>query len=120
MKRAYFIILAGLIAVSAIFITGCKDERTKISSIINNPNKYMDRKVTVGGEVTKTYGIDLVLTEAGVYQIDDGTGKIWIITKNGVPRVGHKVGLKGTVSQGIRIGHDMIGAVVRESERRTR
>ena len=73
----------------------------------------------MAGEVTKTYAVNLVIAEAGAYQVDDGTGKIWVITRNGVPREGAKVGLKGRVESGIRLGQEMIGAIIREEDRRT-
>jgi hypothetical protein len=121
MKRTFFIALAVIFALGAVFLSGCKNsDRIKISSILNNPDKYMDRKVIVAGEVTKRYEVDLFLTEAGAYQLDDGTGRIWIITKNGVPREGTEVGLKGTVSSGFKLGRDTFGAVIKETERRTR
>ncbi|MEN6371573.1 MAG: hypothetical protein ABFD64_06110 [Armatimonadota bacterium] len=121
MKRTAFVVLAVILAFGIIMVSGCKNnDRTKISSILNAPGKYVDHKVIVAGEVTKCYGVDLLITEAGAYQLDDGTGKIWIITKNGVPREGAKVGLKGTVSSGFKLGRDVFGAVIQETERRTR
>jgi hypothetical protein len=52
--------------------------------------------------------------------VDDGSGKIWVITKTGVPREGTKVGLKGTVSSGVKLGRERFGAVIREQERRAK
>lgn len=119
MNRTRFFILAALVAVTALVVAGCKDnDRIKISSILERPDKYLDRNVIVAGEVTKTYAVDLFIAEAGAYQVDDGTGKIWVITRTGVPREGTKVGLKGSVGSGIKIGRELFGAVIREEERR--
>lgn len=121
MKKTIFVILAVILAFGSFTLSGCKDnDRIKISSILNKPDKYVDHEVTVAGEVTKRYEVDLFITEAGAYQIDDGTGKIWVITKTGVPKEGVKVGLKGTVSSGFKLGRDVFGAVIKENERRTR
>jgi hypothetical protein len=121
MKRTVVLILISLIAAGALFIAGCKNnDRTMISSILERPDKYMDRNVYIGGEVMRTYSVNLVIAEAGAYQIDDGSGKIWVITRTGVPREGAKVGLKGRVDTGIKIGREVFGAVVREEERRTK
>lgn len=121
MKRTAVLVLVGVIAMVALFVAGCKDnDRTMISSILERPDKYVDRNVYIGGEVTRTYSVDLVIAEAGAYQLDDGSGKIWVITRTGVPREGAKVGLKGRVDSGIKIGREVFGAVVREEERRTK
>lgn len=121
MKRIAFVILMIIAVLGMAMLSGCKDnDRVKISSILNQPDKYLDREVKVAGEVTKRYEVDLFIAEAGAYQIDDGTGKIWIITKTGVPKEGVKVGLKGTVSSGLKFGKEIFGAVIKESERRTR
>lgn len=121
MNRTRFVILAAMLIAAALVLAGCKDnDRIKISSILERPDKYMDRNVTVAGEVTRTYALNLFIAEAGAYQIDDGTGKIWVITRTGVPREGAQVGLKGHVGSGVRIGSEMFGAVIREDERRIR
>lgn len=118
--RKTLIATAILVALSALFVSGCKQNRTMISSILSNPGKYSDRDVIVAGEVTKTYGVNLFISEAGAYQIDDGSGNIWVITKNGLPREGAKVGLKGTVGNGIRLGRESFGTIIREHERKTK
>lgn len=100
-------------------MAGCKDtKRTSISSILQRPETYIDRPVILAGEVTKVYAVNLLIAEAGAYQIDDGTGKIWVITRTGVPKVGSKVGLKGRVSNGARLGKEVVGAVIKEGEHR--
>jgi hypothetical protein len=119
-KRAYIpALLATISLIGTVLVGGCGN-RVMISSILQNPNKYMDREVNVAGDVTKTYGINLIIAQAGAYQVDDGSGKIWIITKTGVPREGARVGLKGTVQGGVTLGRDTYGAVIQEIERRTK
>src|SRR5450759_1443842 len=103
MKRTHLAILAAMLIVAAVVLAGCNN-RTKISSILDRPDRYMNREVLVGGTVTKTYAVNLIIAEPGAYQIDDGTGKIWVTTQHGVPEEGRTVGLKGTVSSGLRIG----------------
>jgi hypothetical protein len=120
MKRTHLTILAAMLLVAAIVLAGCNDNRTKISSILERTDSYMNREVLVGGKVTKTYAVNLFIAEAGAYQVDDGTGKIWVITKNGVPQEGQTVGLKGTVSSGVKLGRESFGAVLREIDRQTR
>lgn len=120
MKRLSRAALVLLVLVGTLIITGCDDKRTMISKIVQNPDRYVGHEVKVAGEVTKTYSVNLLLAEAGAYQIDDGSGKIWVITRAGVPREGAKVGLRGDVSSGVKLLGEVFGAVIREEERRTR
>lgn len=120
MKRTHLTILAAMLLLAAVVLTGCGDKRTKISSILERPDSYTDREVLIGGKVTKTYAVNLVIAELGAYEVDDGTGKIWVTTKNGVPAEGQTVGLKGTVSSGLKLAGQTLGTVVRELERQAR
>jgi hypothetical protein len=120
MKLARLVVIAAVLLGAAVLLTGCKDDRTRISSILGNPDGFVDREVLIGGTVTKTYAADLVITEAGAYQVDDGTGRIWVIATSGVPREGETVALKGTVAGGLKIGGESLGAILRETDRRVR
>ena len=120
MKGTRLTIVTAMLLVAAMLLAGCKDERTKVSSILGRTNDFVNREVVVEGEVTKTHAADLVIAEAGVYQVDDGTGKIWVLTKNGVPKEGQTVVVKGTVSSGLQLAGESFGAFLREIDRRTR
>ena len=120
MKRTHLIILAILLAICALLVTGCKAKRTMISSILERPDHYYNKDITVAGRVVKTYAVNLFIAEAGAYQIDDGSGKIWVITKTGVPQEGSEVGLKGKIDGGVKLLGEKFGCVIREHERRYR
>jgi hypothetical protein len=120
MKRTPLLILAALTLIAALMLAGCEDKRTRISSILERPEKYMNDDVIVAGKVTDTYSVNLFIAEAGAYRLDDGTGKIWILTRTGVPEEGTEVGLKGEVTGGVKIMGESFGAVVKERERKTR
>ena len=120
MKRATLIIFAAALMLAAAFIVGCKDNTTRISKILDNPDRYLHQDVEIAGVVTKTYGIDIIIVEAGAYQVDDGSGKIWVTTKTGTPREGAKVWVKGSVSKGVKLMGDTFGAIVREKERKSK
>ena len=112
--------VAAVLLAAALLLAGCKEGRTSISAILGQTDRYVDRDVYVGGTVVKAYAADLFIAEAGAYQVDDGTGKIWVLTKNGVPREGQEVSLKGTVASGLKIGGETLGAFLREVDRRAR
>jgi cytochrome c-type biogenesis protein CcmE len=117
MRRALYLALALLTVAVALTLVGC-NSNTRISSILQSTDRYLDKDVTIAGEVTKSYSVDLFIAEAGAYQVDDGSGKIWVISKNGVPREGQKVGLKGKVGSGLKVRGETLGAVIREIDRR--
>src|SRR5690348_4522510 len=78
-KRFITSILAGLM------LTGCAT--TRIGRINADPSRYQNRDVSVEGNVTSSFGA----LGTGGYQIDDGTGKIFVIsTGSGVPSKGSR------------------------------
>lgn len=100
-----------LLAISA----GCKGA-TPIQELLQNTAGFDGQTVQVTGEVKTAAGA----FGKGVYQIDDGTGTIMVVTeKGGVPTQGSKVGVRGTFRSAFTVGTDVI-AVIQESERRTR
>src|SRR5437867_6186670 len=85
----HFIILLSL----GLALAGC--ERTKIGDIVADPGRYRDKEVSVAGQVTQSIG----LLDKGIYQIDDGTGKLWVLAnRRGVPSKGARVGAKGQIT----------------------
>ena len=80
--------------------------------------------VVCGAKIAAAQGVvpaqHIVITELGAYEIDDGTGRIWVTTRTGVPREGQNVGVKATVGSGVRIAGETVGVVLRENERQTR
>ena len=115
--RTHQLTLMAVVLIVTSLITGCAD-RTSIAKILNDPGRYVNKDVTIAGTVTKTYEVNLVIAEAGAYQVDDGSGKIWVITKSSVPSEGTKVGLKGTVSDKIVLVGLTLGVVIQEKDRR--
>lgn len=112
-KNLVLTILVGLLAVG---LTAC-DDRKKISEIQADPGRYQDRNVIVVGRVTNSYGA----LNYGAFEVDDGTGKIWVVTeKYGVPSKGTQIGVKGKIVQGVTYGGRNYGLGMYETDRRTR
>ncbi len=112
MKKALIITVVTAILCITVFATGCGS--TKISDILANPNKYADKEVVVSGTVTEKYWVQLLGLKTGAYQIDDGSGKIWVLTKQEPPSEGQKTSAKGTVSIAGKIGDRSFGNVINE------
>ncbi len=86
-----------LTAFAASLIVGCNEHTDKLSGIDNNPSAYVNKEVTVAGEVTQVYEMPLGIGNVAAYRLSDGTGQTWVISRAGAPLKGDKVGLKGTV-----------------------
>ncbi|MFY9554133.1 MAG: OB-fold nucleic acid binding domain-containing protein [Blastocatellia bacterium] len=109
-------LLAVPILLLSLALTGCP-ERIRIGDISSDPGRYYDKEVTVAGRVVRSYGA----AGAGVYEIDDGTGKIWVATeKYGVPSKDTYIGVTGRVVPGVTWGGRSYGNGMRETRRRTR
>ena len=98
-----------------ILFTACPSQ-TNIAKINANPDRYRNKEVGIVGRVTNSYGA----LGAGAYEIDDGTGRIWVATRNGVPSRGVRVGAKGYVHNGFNFAGRSFGTVVEETDRRTK
>jgi hypothetical protein len=97
-RRANVAFLLLLIA-AAITATGCASTRS-INQLLADPARYRNDTVQLKGEVIDSYSI----ADRGAYQIDDGTGRLWIVSDHGVPRKSARVTVKGTVREGFNFG----------------
>jgi hypothetical protein len=104
------------IALLSLALTGCP-ERIRIGDISNDPGPKYDKEVPGAGRVVRSYGA----AGAGVYEIDDGTGKLWVVTeKYGVPSKDAYIGVTGKVVNGVTWGGRNYGNGMHETRRRTR
>lgn len=84
--------------VGAAASAGCA-ART-INQVLADPAKYRDKQVKLNGSVVDSYA----LLGNGAYQIEDKTGKLWVVSNGGVPRKGAHVSVTGTVREGFSLG----------------
>lgn len=110
-KTAVFAALLGGI----LLLTACPSQ-TNIAKINADPGRYRGKEVGITGTVTDSYGV----LGNGAYEIDDGTGRIWVATRRGIPSRGSRVGAKGYVRNGFSFGGRSFGTVMEETDRRTR
>ena len=103
----------GGILAAAISLTACPS-RTTIAKINADPGRYQNKEVVVAGTVTNSFGA----LGRGVYEIDDGTGRMWVYTQRGVPSKGARVGAKGRVYNGFSFAGRNFGTVLEERDRR--
>ena len=110
-KAAVFLVLLS----GMLLLTACPSQ-TNIAKINSDPNRYRGKEVGIAGRVTDSYGV----MGTGAYEIDDGTGKIWVATKRGVPSRGSRVGAKGYIHSGFSFAGRSFGTVLEETDRRSR
>jgi hypothetical protein len=108
-------LLLGLALACTLAVAAC--EKTTINKIIADPDRFRGKEVGVVGTVTDSYGVPFV---GGAYEIDDGTGKIWVVSRSGAPRKGSRVGAKGRVHSGLTWGSRSFGTVIEESGRKAK
>ena len=113
-RRKLFLLPALLAAV--LGLAACPSQ-TNIGKITADPDRYMDKEVGIVGRVTDSYGVPFV---GGAYELDDGTGRIWVVTERTVPSRGAKVGAKGRVFSGPALRGRTFGVAIRESDRRVK
>ena len=90
---------AAILAVSlGLALAGCATK--SINHIMAEPSRYANRDVTVKGTVTKSASV----LGRGTYQIDDGTGTLWVVSKKGVPRKGARVKVTGKIRDVVDLG----------------
>ena len=79
---------------SAVLLSACASSRAvSIKTLLDDPGRFNGKAVEVHGETTQATGA-LGYAE---YQIDDGTGKLTVVTQTGgAPRKGAQVRVQGT------------------------
>ena len=96
-------------------LTGCA-ARTSIADIRSQAAELEGRQVTVSGKVIDTLALPLVSSR--YYQVDDGSGQLWVETRSALPEEGAEVRATGTLSPGLKVGSVEMGLVLQESRRR--
>jgi hypothetical protein len=121
MRRSVRAAALSLAAVVALLAAGCS--HMTVNRLLAEPNRYANRDVTLHGDVIKSASV----LGHGAYQLDDGTGTIWIVSTKGVPRQGARVKVKGRVRDVVDLGRIIplppevgSGLVMQEKEHRAK
>jgi hypothetical protein len=88
----------------------------KIARINADPSRYANRTVTVTGKVVNSVG---VLGTSG-YQLEDNTGRIYVLSRSGIPSRGSVVKVTGTVSPGVQVLGNPVGVAIKEQQHRVK
>ena len=116
-KKVRFCHIQGqlLPGISLILILASSCANPKILNIKNNIEEFKNQDVTLNGEVIETLAIPVVRT--GAYQLDDGSGRSWVLSTKNVPERGNQVIVTGTITVGVELGGKRFGVMVKETNK---
>ncbi len=105
------LVVAALI-LAALCVVGCTPQAS-IADINRDPGRFAGKEITIKGQASDSFGG----FGQGVYQLDDGSGRIWVLSQNfGLPGNGNKVTVTGQVQQGLSFGGRTYGVVFRQTK----
>ena len=94
--------------ISLLLLTACGS--VKIARINADPSRFRNQTVRVTGTVVTSVGV----LNTGGYQVDDGTGKIYVITRSGLPSGGAHVTVTGKVVSAAQVLGVPVATAIRE------
>ena len=101
--------------LGALLLSGCASG-VRIAQLKDQPDRYDNKRVSVTGVVTSSWGIPLVPFQ--LYNVDDGTGEITVVSRsNRAPSKGNRVRVKGKVNEFAQFGGRSIGLHITEEDR---
>ena len=104
-----------LVVAAGLILTGCEGI-TKIAEVKADPSKYRDETVRVMGTVTNSVGV----MSTGGYEIEDDTGRIFVLSNQGIPARGAEVVVEGTVFTGAMVLGQAVGVAIKENRHQLR
>jgi hypothetical protein len=97
-----------LVVLAALLLAACAP--VTIGRINADPSRFQHHTVRITGTVTNSVG----LLGKGGYQLEDNTGRIYVISGKGVPSRGSQVTVTGRVVPGAEVLGTAVGVSVRE------
>jgi hypothetical protein len=103
-----------LLSLAGVLLAGCPRHES-IAKINQDPARFAGKEISIVGQVTDSFGA----AGTGVFQIDDGTGTMWVFSKGyGVPGSGAKVAVAGVIQQGFAFGGRNFATILLETKPR--
>ena len=105
-------IFAAAIVAAMFLMAGCPTHAS-IADINKDPGQYGGKDVSIRGTVSQGFSA----LGNGVFQMDDGTGHLWVYSQNfGIPGNGNEISVTGRVQQGFAVGGRNFGVILRQTE----
>jgi hypothetical protein len=103
-----------LLTPAILLLAGCGS--VKIGRINADPSRYANRTVSVSGRVTNSVGV----LGTGGYQLEDESGRIYVLSRTGVPSRGSHIRVTGKVTPGATVLGQALGVAIREEHHSVR
>ncbi len=98
----------------ALVLAACASQHS-IAELQRDPGRFYNKEVAISGRVTNGFG----LFGNGAYEVDDGTGRMWVISEGyGIPARDARVDVAGTLQETASIGGRNFATVLHETQRR--
>lgn len=111
-KRDKLFLLATLSL--ALVLAACAGQHS-IAELQRDPGRFYNKEVAISSRVTNAYG----LFGNGAYEVDDGTGRMWVISDGyGIPSRDARVEVAGILQETATIGGRNFATVLHETHRR--
>src|SRR5512147_3078782 len=112
LRRGSSVVFVAVIVVMTLLLTACPQGRT-VEQIQRDLARYQNKEVAIRGTVVSSWGA----LGTGMYQIDDGTGQMWVMSdKFGVPGKRTRVGVAGTIIRAVNLDGHSFATVLRETQ----
>jgi hypothetical protein len=103
-----------LCSLALLSLLACGLAPVKIGDIMRDPTRFENQTVTLHG--TAKHGTKLPFMSHSVYEVDDGTGTLAVLTKGALPAEGKRVLVRGKIRTAFRVGGESFGVVLMEGE----
>lgn len=112
--------LLAVVTLAALVAAGCAARGVRVAELKDQPAKYATKTVSVTGVVTTSWRLPLVPFQ--VYNVDDGSGEITVVSRSGGGSLtkGTRVQVKGKVNELGSFGGQSFGLHIQEEDRRIR
>jgi hypothetical protein len=102
---------------AVLLVSGCAARQVRIAELKNQPTNYENKSVRVVGTVTTSFRVPLVSFQ--VYNVDDGSGEISVVSRSGgTVTKGTRVEVKGRVTDIAAFAGQSLGLHLREEDRK--
>ena len=104
-------------AALTLLVSGCAltTRHSTVQELKYNPGRYHDRKVSIDGVVTSSWGVPLLPMR--LYKVDDGTGEVTVLSQGRrTPTRGSHVRVTGRVSEMATFGGSSLGLHLQETD----
>lgn len=102
-----------IVGFSLVFVTACSGFlATPIKKIQANPRDYADKQVTISGTVVDSFSLVFIK----YFMIDDGTGRMIVITQKPMPAKGEKIRVQGTIRDAFSLGDQQLLVLIERDD----